>query len=211
MNKEFEAKLAEARKQALANTSDVRLKSDIAINDALKRESIARLSSVLTRVYDELALDSEKLDRSIKSARKSNYGRVAEMITKVASTYAWPCAETSQASEIPELQDRMLATLAENGINVDGELLLDIKEAKGFNSFLDQATFEVVNGVEPEYEELEYYLLTFAEKAGLPIIDYKMSESVWNKAEERALAKIATEKELAEQALARHNKMVGEA
>ena len=211
MNKEFEAKLAEARKQALANTSDVRLKSDIAINDALKRESIARLSSVLTRVYDELDLDSEKLDRSIKSARKSNYGRVAEMITKVASTYAWPCAETSQASEIPELQDRMLATLAENGINVDGELLLDIKEAKGFNSFLDQATFEVVNGVEPEYEELEYYLLTFAEKAGLPIIDYKMSESVWNKAEERALAKIATEKELAEQALARHNKMVGEA
>lgn len=206
---DFNTRLQEARAKSLANNSDTRLKSDIAINDALKRESVKTLTTILTNVYEELGLDQERLANKIKLARKSNYGRIAEMITMVASTYAWPCADSSQASEIPELQERMLDTLASLGVQIDGDLLLDIKEAKGFNSFLDDSTFEVVDCVEPEYEELEYYLLTFATEASLPIIDYKMNESVFAKAEAKALDKIRIEQEAAQEALARHNEMTG--
>ena len=207
--KDFTTRLQEARAKALQNNSDTRLVSDIAINDALKRESVKTLTTILTNVYEELGLDQEKLTNKIKLARKSNYGRISEMITMVASTYAWPCADSSQASEIPELQERMLDTLSSLGIQIDGDLLLDIKEAKGFNSFLDQSTFEVVECVEPEYEELEYYLLTFATEASLPIIDYKMNETVFAKAETKALERIQIEQDAAKEALARHNEMTG--
>lgn len=207
--KDFTTRLQEARAKALQNNSDTRLVSDIAINDALKRESVKTLTTILTNVYEELGLDQEKLTNKIKLARKSNYGRISEMITMIASTYAWPCADASQASEISELQERMLDTLSSLGIQIDGDLLLDIKEAKGFNSFLDQSTFEVVECVEPEYEELEYYLLTFATEASLPIIDYKMNETVFAKAETKALERIQIEQDAAKEALARHNEMTG--
>ena len=204
----FDTRLQEARAQRLSNHA-TRLKSEVAINDSLRRESINTLTGIINRLGEELNLDSEKLSRSIKASRKSPYGRVPELITKVASIYAWPLADASQVSEIESLQETVLDTLASMDINVDGELLMDIKEAKGFNSFLDQSTFEVVDGVEPEYDELKYYLLTFAEEASLPFVDYKMEESVYNKAEMKALAKIQLEKQLAEEALARHNQMIG--
>ena len=102
---DFNTRLKEARAKALKTNSDTRLVSDIAINDALKRESVKTLTTILENVYDELNLDKEKLANKIKLARKSKYGRISEMITMVASTYAWPCADSSQASEIPELQE----------------------------------------------------------------------------------------------------------
>lgn len=206
---DFNTRLQEARAKALKTNSDTRIVSDIAINDALKRESVKTLTTILENVYDELNLDREKLANKIKLARKSKYGRISEMITMVASTYAWPCADSSQASEIPELQERMLDTLAGLGVKVDGDLLLDIKEAKGFNSFMDMASFEIVEAVEPEYAELEYYLLTFAEEASLPIIDYKMTEEEFAKAEAKAQDRIKIEQEAAQEALARHEAMTG--
>ena len=203
----FKQKLQTARKKSIAKNSDVRLKSDVAINDALKRESIKTLTTVLTTVTEDLGLDLEKMERRIKSARKSAYGRVTEMVCILASTYAWPVAESSQAKEIPELQERMLDSLSDLGINIDGDLLLDIKEAKGYNSFLDKETFTVVDGVEPEFDELQYYLLTFAETAKLPFIDYKMTETVYDKLETKALARIEAEQKSAQEALDRHAEM----
>ena len=203
----FKQKLQTARKKSIAKNSDVRLKSDVAINDALKRESIKTLTTVLTTVTEDLGLDLEKMERRIKSARKSAYGRVTELVCILASTYAWPVAESSQAKEIPELQERMLDSLSDLGINIDGDLLLDIKEAKGYNSFLDKETFTVVDGVEPEFDELQYYLLTFAETAKLPFIDYKMTETVYDKLETKALARIEAEQKSAQEALDRHAEM----
>ena len=169
------------------------------------------MSTIINRVGEELGLDTERLNKRIATSRRSQYGRVCELINILASIYAWPIESSGQASEIPDLQERMLDTLAELGINIEGDLLLDIKEAKGYNSFLDTATFEIVDGIEPDYEELQYYYLTFADNANLPIIDYKMNESVYAKAETKALARIETEKTLADEALARHKEMTGEA
>ena len=207
MTTDFNTRLKEARVKALANNGDTRLKSDIAINDALKRESIKTLTTIIHSVADELNLDKEKLDRKINLARRSNYGRICEMISIIASIYAWPISENTQASEIPELQERMLDTLTSLNIHIDADLLLDMKDAKGYNSFLDTATYTVVPGVEPIYDELEYYYLTFAESASLPIIDYKMTEALYDKAEAKALDRIQIEQEASAEALERFNAM----
>jgi hypothetical protein len=205
--KTFEDRLTEARTAKLAGASDKRLKSDVAINDALKRESVKSLTATLENLYEDLGLDMDRLTNKIKMARRSPYGRISEMITMVASTYAWPIDNLSQAKEIPELQDQMMEILSERGINIDADLLLDIKEAKGFNSFLDQTTFQIVDGIEPEYEELEYYLLTFADAASLPFIDYKMTEASYDRLEAKALDRVRAEQTSAEEALARHQDM----
>ena len=205
--KTFEERLEEARQAKLAGASDKRLKSDVAINDALKREAVKSLTATLENLYEELGLDLDKLANKIKMARRSPYGRISEMITMIASTYAWPVENASQAKEIPELQEQFMEILSERGINIDADLLLDIKEAKGFNSFLDQATFEVVDGIEPEFEELEYYLLTFAEEASLPFLDYKMTETAYHRLEVKALDRVRAEQASAEEALARHQEM----
>jgi hypothetical protein len=207
INTKFQAKVQKARAARLKDNNNQRLRSEVAINDALRRESAKTMETLVRVLSEELGLDSERIERSIKAARKSKYGRVSELITKVASIYAWPLADNSQASEIPELQDRVIETLASLGVNVDPDLLLDIKEAKGFNSFMDQATFEVVDGIEPEYDELEYYLMTFADCAQLPIIDYKMTPAIWEANEAKALKNIEQEQQLAEEALARHQEM----
>jgi hypothetical protein len=207
INTEFQAKVAEAKAARLKSNNNQRLRSEIAINDALRRESAKTMETLVRALSDELGLDSERIERSIKAARKSKYGRVSELISKVASIYAWPLADNSQASEIPELQERVIETLASLGVNVDPDLLLDIKESKGFNSFMDQATFEVVDGIEPEYDELEYYLMTFADCAQLPIIDYKMTPAIWEANEAKALKNIKQEQQLAEEALTRHQEM----
>lgn len=204
---EFANKVAEAKAAKLSANNNQRLRSDIAINDALRRESAKTMETIIRALAEELDLDSERIERSIKAARKSKYGRVSELISKVASIYAWPLSDSSQASEIPELQERVVDTLSSLAVVVAPDLLLDIKESKGFNSFMDQATFEVVDGIEPEYNELEYYLMTFADCAQLPIIDYKMTPSVWEANEAKALKAIEQEKQLAEEALARHQEM----
>ena len=206
----FNQRLAEARAKALNNTTDTRLKSDVAINDSLKRESLTTMSTIIMRVVEELALDEERYAKRIASARRSAYGRICEHINILASIYAWPIDNNANASEIPELQDRMLDTLTELGIEANGDLLLDIKDAKGYNSFLDETTFETVDGIEPLFDELEYYYLTFAESAKLPIIDYKMNEASYDKLEQKALNRIVAEKQLADEALARHNAMTGD-
>lgn len=207
VKEEFKQRLAEAKAKLLANNSDTRLKSDIMINDSLKRETVKTLKSVILSVAEELNLDTEKFEKRIESARRSNYGRICELISIVASIYAWPISQNTQASEIPEIRERMLDKLAELGILVDGDLLLDMKEARGHNSFLDESTFEVVSGVEPIYDELQFYFLTFAELAQLPIIDYKMNETIWSKEETKAIQRIQAELEAAQVALRRKEEM----
>ena len=202
-NTTFEQRLKEARQNLIQSNSDKRLISDIAINDALKRESLAKLSTLIKSVAEGLALDMEKIERRIAQARRSNYGRICEHINILASIYAWPVAERSQASEVVAQQEAMLDILASNGVVIEGDLLLDIKEAKGYTSFINPETMEEVPALEPVYEELEYYYYTFAESAGIPIIDYKMNEQLFAKLEKQALTRIEVEKEANAEALAR--------
>lgn len=208
-NTTFEQRLQEARANLIKTNSDRRLVSDIAINDTLKRESLAKLSEIIKAVVEDLNLDMEKIERRISQARRSNYGRICEHINILASIYAWPIAERSQASELANLQEAMLDTLAKHNIIIEGDLLLDIKEAKGYTSFINPETLETVPALEPLYEELEYYYLTFAENAGIPIIDYKMNEALFDKLEKQALTRIEVETQANAEALERMKELEG--
>mgnify|MGYP006883098749 CR=1 FL=1 len=201
--KTFEQKLIEARTNNLGAITTTRLRSDIAINDALRRESIKSLTAKLEDIYDVLNLDHDMLHRKIANSRRSEYGRVPALINILATTYSWPIADNSRAADITSLQEDMLDELP----GLDGDVLLDLKESKGYHSFLDEA-FETVDGIEPDYEEYEYFVLTVADALQLPYVDNKITEQLWNKNENKALAKIDIDKDLAAGALARHKDLL---
>ena len=198
----FNDKLDKARAANLGDNNASRLRSDIAINDALRRESIKALVNTLESVYEELNLDLDMLHRKIAASRRSEYGRVPALINILAATYAWPIADSSEAANIPQYQENILEIL-----KLDGEILLDLKEAKGYHSFLSD-DFEVVQAIEPDYDEYNYYVLTVADALAIPYVDSKVSEEAWNRNENKALAKIKVEQAEAETALARHAELM---
>jgi len=203
---QFTARLEAARTSATENMRDNRLKTDTAINYELRKDSQKIVTTVLHSLYDMLGFDEEKLEFAIKMARRSEYGRISELITHIAKVYAWPVADVSEVKEIDGLQEEILEHLAtEHNIVVTHDLLLDIKEAKGSHTFLTKDTYEVVDAQEPEFQELGFYLRTFAEYAAMPIIDYKLTESQWNRNENKAITKVNQEHENAQQALQDYN------
>lgn len=198
----FNDKLDKARMNNLGDINATRLRSNIAINDALRRESIKALTSKLEDVYEEVGMDIDMLHRKIAASRRSEYGRVPALINILAATYAWCVTDSSEAANIPQNQERIAELL-----HIDGEVLLDLKEAKGYHSFLDDE-FQIVDAVEPDYEEYEYYILTIADALAIPYVDNKLNEQKWLANEAKALGKISVEQSEAETALARHAELM---
>lgn len=199
---EFNDKLAQARANNISTMNVARLRSDIAINDALRRESIKSLTTKLEDIYEDLNLDLDELARKIAVTRRSEYGRVPALLNILASTYAFPVKDRTEASNIPQYQEQIAELL-----HIDGEILLDLKESKGYHSFIND-DFETVDGVEPDYEEYNYYILTIAEALQIPFVDSKITPTLWKKHQDTALAKIALEQEEAQSALARHAELL---
>jgi len=200
---DFEERLAKAREEKLGSIKATRLASEVAIDDTLRRESARRMVTLIKDVGELLSLDEESLDRRIKATRKSEYGRVPALINLLASIYVWPIAVGGQASDIDSLQEEIMDLLVEKGVVIDKDLLIDIKESKGYHSFLNDEA-EVVEGEEPDFEEYSYFILTFADNAGLSLVDNKLSKAKWQRAEAKAKAKAEEEQKLAMEALERH-------
>jgi hypothetical protein len=198
----FTDRLNKARTANLGELTSTRLRSDIAINDALRRESIKTLVSKLEDVYEDLNLDLDMLHRKIATSRRSEYGRVPALINILAATYAWPIHDSSEAANIPQYQEQMTDLL-----HLDAEILLDLKESKGYHSFLND-DFEIVDGIEPDYEEYQYYILTIADALQIPYVDNKINTATWTNNETKALTKISVEQAEAATALARHNQLM---
>lgn len=198
----FNDKLNKARANNLGTINSTRLRSDIAINDALRRESIKALTTKLEDIYEECGLDIDMLHRKIAASRRSEYGRVPALINIIAATYAWPIASQSEAANIGQYQEQIADLLG-----VDGDVLLDLKDAKGYHSFLSDE-FEVVQGIEPDYEEYNYYVLTVADALAIPYVDSKINEQTWSRNEDKALAVIKLEQVEAEAALKRHEEVL---
>jgi len=200
---DFEARLEQARKEKLGAIQTTRLTSEVAIDDTLRRESARRLVGLIKEVGELLSLDEERLERRIKATRKSEYGRVPGLINLLASIYAWPIAVGGQASDIDSLQEEIMDFFAEKNLLIDKDLLIDIKESKGYHSFLNDEA-EMVDAEEPDFEEYAYFILTFADGASLSLVDNKLSKAKWQRAETKAREKALTEQTLAMEALERH-------
>lgn len=206
---EFETKLEAIREARMESNTATRLRSDAAINDVLMREAVTDLSALIHKVGAIAELDEDSLDASIKLARRSEYGRIPQMLSKICSIYAWPVDSVADAKEIPERQEEILEVLNKySNHNIDDDLLMDLKESKGSHTFMDSKTKEVVDAKEPMFEEFAYYVTTLADYLGVPIVDNKLDEAKWHKAEAKAIAKIAKEQEEDEIALAAHKALM---
>jgi len=202
----FNEKLEEIRKERAMNLTANRLRSEVAINDALLRESVATVTVVLKELYEFLDLEPEKLESFLKMARRSEYGRVPEMLAKIASLYTWPGCDVQ---DIADTQEDILDIINKyTAVPVTADLLMDIKESKGSHTFLSNTDYEVIDAIEPAYEEFKYYISTLADYLNLPYVDIKLSEEKWEKNELKALKRVAKEQEEAQKALEAHNALV---
>ena len=186
----FEQALASAR-QANNRVNDKFV--GIAVSRTLRSESVTKLTTIIMQIVELLGFDEEVYESKIKHSRKSQYGRVPELISIIASLYAWPVESVDKAKEIDDLQSDIIEELEEAGITVDDELLFDIKESKGYHTFMSTDTAEVIYGVEPEYESFNYSCGKFAELMGLDFIDYKLDPNKWHKTENKAVDKAELE------------------
>ena len=204
-NPEFEARLEEARTKSTTTLNGTRLSSEVAINDALRRESISTMTAILNRTNDVCGFDQDKLNNQIKAIRKSEYGKVPAMMNIFTKLYAWPITEGGDAKEITSIQFEIRESLAEIGIVIDEDLILDHREAKGYHSFFDDRNdYEIIPANEPDFEEYEYYTLTMAEKFGLPFVDNKLNETKWLRLESKELAKAKQKFNVAQAELENH-------
>ena len=189
---DFEARVAQARQDKLGQLTVTRLTSEIAIDDTLRRESARTMKLLLHSVADEIGYDDEVLDRKIAVTRRSEYGYIPALVNILSAIYNWPITGNGNPAEVEGFREDIVECLKSNNIDMDPDLLLDIKEAKGYHSFVDDEA-NLVEGVEPDYEEYNFFMLTFADKAGLPVIDNKLTEARWNKLEDKALEKANAE------------------
>ena len=200
---EFEAKVAQARQDKLNSLKITRLTSEKAIDRTLRAEAINKMITLLQGVADAIGYDEEALERKIAVTRRSEYGRIPALINILSGIYSWPITAHGNPAEVPGLQEDILDYLASNSLDIDADLLLDIKEYKGYHSFVsDEAV--IVDAVEPDIEEYDFAIVTIADIVGLPVVDNKLTLAKWNSIEAKAKAKAEAELADMQEALERH-------
>ncbi len=205
MENTYQERLETARANAVGNINGMRLASDAAINDDLRNEAMATMRSVLVSVAETCGFDEDVFDTAIKNIRRSEYGKIPALINILCKTYAWPITDGGDPKEIDIIQEDILEMLADRGMRVSHDLLLDCKETKGFHTFYDdKGTYELIDGVEPDFEEYPYYTMTIATKLGLPFIDNKLKESKWYREEAKQAEKAQLKYDVVQQKLEEH-------
>lgn len=190
----FDAKIEEIRANRQTALAVKRLRSDSAINDVLRKESIQTLNAIVKVIADNSKLDEDELVSWAKGVRTSKaskeYGRIPALIFIITKSFAWPIVDKSDAREIEDIQEEINEALEEKSLpTLNIESVMDINEAKGYHSFMTDEG-DQVDAVEPEYDQLEYSLIQFCETFDIPFIDFKLSASKWNRTEIKAVAEV---------------------
>lgn len=194
MKNKFETKLIEA-------------KSGIEVKKALiqaERTTLKELINIIDSICELCGLDQEKMVRRISVAKKSEYGRINGLLNLLASLVMWP-AEQGDGASVSTNQKLITDTL-----NVDIDLLEDIKSFRGYHTFVSDE-LEIIDGVEPNYEDYSDYCHIFLEGIELAPSRVVLDESKWQNAEKRAKVRAETELKEMEEAVANHKLLMGEA
>lgn len=166
---------------------------------------ITKATNVVKSIAREADLDPEILDRRIAAANKHEYGTTAGLLNLITAITLWPVDKDGDKNGISEVQDNILSVL--NKINKKTELTLvffeRLKECRGSHTFLSD-DHTVIAGKEPEYARYAEMLVYLATALDITIMDFKLDDTSWKQAEERAEAKAANEFVVREDELKKH-------
>jgi hypothetical protein len=167
-----------------------------------ERTTLNALKAKVTAITDTLGLDEEKMGRRVRTALKSEYGRVNGMVNLLSAIANWP-AEQGDGTAVDENK-----ALLENQLGLDLMLLDDIRTYRGFHTFATDE-LEIIDGVEPQYEDYEDYVAILLDDMGLtPQNKIKLNPTVWTKVEARTKEKVAVDIELMKVAIEKHKALM---
>ena len=201
---EYTAKLDEIRNARNAQFNSKRLSSTVAIEMDLKRESLQSLKNLIQLTVDATPLDSvDRMslvtkNRSSKNAKE--YGQIPSLIFMLCTIVAWPVKSKDDAKNIDSILEDIAEAWSEKGLTFDVDLLLDIKEAKGYHSFMADDGV-AMPAVEPAYDELEYHLSSFVVATNMPSLGLIVTEEKWDNNEKKAQQVVLEEAQANELAL----------
>lgn len=113
-----------------------------------EKATLDTLTKLLYKIADLCGLDDEKMARRIDRAKQSEYGRIDGMVNLLSAVCHWP-AEAGDGSAVSENK-----RLIEEKLNLNLMLLSDIRQFRGFTSFVSD-DLQIIAGVEPQYEDYE--------------------------------------------------------
>lgn len=177
-----------------------------AINYRLRMESIDTVQSLIKEIGHVAGMDSEALGSRISMATsRSEYGKVPGLINLLSSVCNWPLDKDASTSGMAEAKEAVAGVLPDL---ID--VLEDIKQAKGYHTFVSDE-HELVDGIEPDFEEYTMLLNVVASNLQLPVLDVKLSEAAWERAEDKAYTKAKESIEAIKVELEEHQKLHGAA
>lgn len=167
------------------------------------REAGKVLKKLIRDITAGLDLDEERMAKRIDSATRSEYGPINGLINLVAAIANWP-VEQGDGSLVSTNRQ-----VLEDKFNLDLVMLDDIRVFRGFHSFVTD-DIEIINGVEPDYENYTDYCEIFLEDLGVKSTRPTINEPKWQAAEIRALKKAKEDKEQLEMEVEIHRERMSE-
>jgi hypothetical protein len=154
------------------------------------REAYNGLRKILLDITAEVGLDEEKMANRINSARRSEYGPINGLINLLVSVCNWP-AEAGDGSNVAINQK----LIEDKYPQIDMLMLDDIKSFRGYHSFVSDDTLQVIDGVEPDYENYRDYCSVLLEDLKLKSIKPTISKDQWQAREASAKVNAKAEAE----------------
>ena len=163
-----------------------------------QKADIKRLRELVKTVAEVAEIDSSRVATRIKMARKSYLGEALALCQIIASIYNYPLNRgDSDYTSIPAKQADIEAVLGSDAI----EALIDLSEAKGYNTFLTDEMVEMP-AVTPDVEQLELLASVLADELEVPTLAVdKEIITKYDKAEVKALANVKAELEALSKAI----------
>lgn len=161
------------------------------------REASKVLKKLIKDITNSLSLDEDRMAKRIDSATRSEYGAINGLVNLVASVANWP-VENGDGSLVST--NRLVL---EEKFNLDLVMLDDIRAFRGYHSFVTDE-LEIINGIEPQYEDYTDYCEIFLEELGVKSNRPTICEAKWAAAEKRAKQKALDDQAQMQEELAVH-------
>ena len=178
-------------------------KEQLKLERKLEKVQTGVLKTNIEKIVDLVGLDSERMSFRIRSAEGSEYGRVSGLTNLLAAIVCWP-AEQGDGASVTANQRKI-----ENELKTDIYLMEDIKDAKGYHTWLNDE-LELIKGKAPNTQRYQMLVEILVEETGINDaitsafnedeiaqleefgidklqVRHKLNDTDWNAREDRAI------------------------